>query len=80
MFQQEAQRSIPGAVATVGVNERTTFLRKTYGHLGAAILAFVALEYMLLDRGGPLFDSITAPVCTAPSMIASRSRSHVMPA
>src|SRR5687767_7892561 len=46
MFQARAQqRSIPGAVATVGVNERVAFLRRTYGHLGAAILAFVAVTY-----------------------------------
>ena len=50
-----------GAVATVGVNERVTFLRKTYAHLGGAIFAFVALEYMLLDVGGPLFNAITVP-------------------
>ena len=62
MFQQaKTHRSIPGAVATVGVNERVTFLRKTYAHLGAAILAFVALEYVLLDPGGPLYNSITVP-------------------
>ncbi len=66
MFQQQAhERSIPGAVATVGVNERTTFLRKTYGHLGAAVLAFVGLEYMLLDEGGPLFNAITVPFLNA---------------
>jgi FtsH-binding integral membrane protein len=46
MFQAQArQRSIPGAVATVGVNERVAFLRRTYAHLGAAILAFVGVSY-----------------------------------
>lgn len=65
MFQQaQNQRSIPGAVATVGVNERVTFLRKTYGHLAGAILAFVALEYMLLDVTGPLFEAVTVPWLT----------------
>jgi uncharacterized protein len=47
MFQAQAQqRSIPGAVATVGVNERVAFLRRTYGHLAGAILAFVAVSYV----------------------------------
>jgi uncharacterized protein len=47
MFQSQAhQRSIPGAVATAGVNERVAFLRRTYAHLGAAILAFVAVCYV----------------------------------
>jgi len=46
MFQARAQqRSIPGAVATVGVNERVAFLRRTYAHLGAAILALVVVAY-----------------------------------
>jgi FtsH-binding integral membrane protein len=50
MFQARAQqRSIPGAVATVGVNERVAFLRRTYGHLGAAILAFVAVTYFMVN-------------------------------
>ncbi|MCP4447488.1 MAG: permease [Myxococcales bacterium] len=63
MFQQQAQsnRVIPGAVATVGVNERVTFLRKTYGHLAAAVAAFVAIEYMLLDVGSVMFESVTVP-------------------
>jgi FtsH-binding integral membrane protein len=46
MFQARAQqRSIPGAVATVGVNERVAFLRRTYAHLGVAILGFIAVAY-----------------------------------
>jgi uncharacterized protein len=46
MFQARAQeRSIPGAVATLGVNERVAFLRRTYAHLAVAILAFVAVTY-----------------------------------
>ena len=36
-------RPIPGAVATVGVSERVAFLRRTYAHLGVALLAFAAL-------------------------------------
>ncbi|MEO8705944.1 MAG: Bax inhibitor-1 family protein [Kofleriaceae bacterium] len=41
-FAQSA-RSIPGAVATLGVSDRITFLRKTYAHLGGALLVFAAL-------------------------------------
>ncbi len=44
-------RSIEGAVATVGVNERVTFIRKTYMHLLGAILVFTGLEFVFL---GPL--------------------------
>jgi FtsH-binding integral membrane protein len=62
MFQQaRSKRVIPGAVATVGVSERVTFIRKTYAHLGLAILAFVALEYALLDQSSPLFEAVTVP-------------------
>ncbi len=62
MFQKaRSNRIIPGAVATVGVSERVTFLRKTYAHLGIAILAFVALEYVLLDATGPLYEAVTVP-------------------
>ncbi|HUS64037.1 MAG TPA: Bax inhibitor-1 family protein [Kofleriaceae bacterium] len=43
------QRSIPGAVATVGVNDRVAFLRKTYGHLAAAIFAFVGVAYLFVN-------------------------------
>lgn len=42
-------RPIPGAVATAGVNERVAFLRKTYAHLGGAILTFVALTAFLVN-------------------------------
>ncbi len=62
MFKQaRVTRSIPGAVATIGVNERVTFLRKTYVHLAMAIFAFVALEYALLDETSPLFEAVTMP-------------------
>jgi len=65
MFEQaQSRRPIVGAVATAGVNERVTFLRKTYAHLAIAIFAFVALEYMLLDQTGPLFASVTVPWIT----------------
>jgi FtsH-binding integral membrane protein len=36
-------RPIDGAVATMGVSDRVTFLRKTYAHLGAALIAFAAV-------------------------------------
>jgi uncharacterized protein len=50
MFQARAQqRSIPGAVATVGVNERVAFLRRTYAHLGVAILALVVFTYAFMQ-------------------------------
>lgn len=68
MFQQTQtnRRPIRGAVATAGVNERVTFIRKTYAHLVGAILAFVAIEYVLLDPTGPLYKAVTVPfVATA---------------
>lgn len=34
-------RPIAGAVATLGVSDRIAFLRKTYAHLGGALVAFV---------------------------------------
>ncbi len=50
MFQARAQqRVIPGAVATIGVNERVAFLRRTYAHLAVAILAFVAVAYAMVN-------------------------------
>jgi FtsH-binding integral membrane protein len=42
-FAQASHRPIPGAVATVGVSDRVAFLRKTYAHLGFALLAWAAL-------------------------------------
>ena len=39
----QARRPIEGAVATLGVSDRVTFLRKTYAHLGIALLAFAAI-------------------------------------
>jgi FtsH-binding integral membrane protein len=46
-FAQSA-RPIPGAVATLGVSDRVAFLRKTYAHLGGALIAFAALTGFLL--------------------------------
>lgn len=48
MMQAEYARPIPGAVATAGVNERVSFIRKTYAHLGGAIALFILLEYLFL--------------------------------
>ena len=42
-FAATSHRSIEGAVATLGVSDRVVFLRKTYAHLGVALLAFAAL-------------------------------------
>jgi hypothetical protein len=42
-FAANSHRSIEGAVATVGVSDRVAFLRKTYAHLGVALLAFAAI-------------------------------------
>jgi FtsH-binding integral membrane protein len=39
----QARRPIEGAVATLGVSDRVTFLRKTYAHLGVALIAFAAI-------------------------------------
>lgn len=41
-FAQTARRPIEGAVATLGVSDRVAFLRKTYGLLGIALIAFAA--------------------------------------
>jgi hypothetical protein len=41
-FAQSA-RPIEGAVATLGVSDRVAFLRRTYAHLGVALIAWAAL-------------------------------------
>ena len=38
--------------ADAGVSERASFIRKTYLHLAGAVLAFMALEYVLLNLPG----------------------------
>jgi FtsH-binding integral membrane protein len=43
-------------VAEAPANVRTDFIRKTYGHLFAAILAFVGIEYLFFTNG--IADSI----------------------
>ena len=41
-------RPIEGAVATVGVSDRVAFLRRTYAHLGGALIAFALITaYMM---------------------------------
>ena len=42
-------RVIRGAVATLGVSDRVAFLRRTYAHLGVALLAFTGLTAGLLQ-------------------------------
>lgn len=41
-------RPIAGAVATLGVSERVAFLRRTYAHLGAALIGWAGLTAFLL--------------------------------
>jgi FtsH-binding integral membrane protein len=41
--QSASARPIEGAVATMGVSDRVAFLRKTYVHLGVALIAFAAI-------------------------------------
>jgi hypothetical protein len=41
--QAAVRRPIAGAVATAGVSDRVAFLRKTYGVLGGALIAFAVL-------------------------------------
>ncbi|MBA3455095.1 MAG: Bax inhibitor-1 family protein [Deltaproteobacteria bacterium] len=43
MALASSARPIEGAVATLGVSDRVTFLRKTYAHLGIALVAFAAM-------------------------------------
>jgi hypothetical protein len=43
MALAQNMRPIEGAVATMGVSDRVTFLRKTYAHLGIALIAFAAI-------------------------------------
>ena len=57
----DTSKSMPGAVATLGVNERVQFLRKTYAHLFGAIAAFAVLEFLFLWQKSPLYDLVTIP-------------------
>jgi FtsH-binding integral membrane protein len=47
-FAQQNARPIQGAVATLGVSDRVDFLRKTYAHLGAALIAFAAITAFMM--------------------------------
>ncbi len=47
-FAQDNVRSIPGAVATLGVSDRVDFLRKTYGLLGVALIGFAAICFGMM--------------------------------
>jgi FtsH-binding integral membrane protein len=46
--QTAARRPIEGAVATLGVSDRVAFLRRTYGLLGVALVAFAAVTAGML--------------------------------
>jgi FtsH-binding integral membrane protein len=41
----------PDLVARAPANARATFIRRTYGHLAGAVLAFTALEMLLFQTG-----------------------------
>jgi FtsH-binding integral membrane protein len=45
--QAHSARVIPGAVATLGVSDRVAFLRRTYAHLGGALLAWAGLTFII---------------------------------
>lgn len=47
-FAQSSRRPIRGAVATLGVSDRIDFLRKTYAHLGVALIAFAVMTAGLM--------------------------------
>jgi FtsH-binding integral membrane protein len=46
-FAQAQHRPIPGAVATLGVSDRVAFLRRTYAHLGVALVSWAILTALL---------------------------------
>ncbi|HEY4245136.1 MAG TPA: Bax inhibitor-1 family protein [Kofleriaceae bacterium] len=48
MALAQSARPIRGAVATLGVSDRVVFLRKTYGLLGGALIAWAAITGGLL--------------------------------
>ena len=43
-------RIIDGAVATQGVSDRVAFLRRTYAHLGGALLAWAGLTWLIFTK------------------------------
>ena len=54
-----ASDAVPGTIATLGVNERVQFLRRTYAHLAGAIVVFCGLLFALLHPSSPLFESVS---------------------
>ncbi len=46
--QAQSFRTIDSAVATLGVSDRVAFLRRTYAHLGVALLAWAGLTFGIL--------------------------------
>jgi FtsH-binding integral membrane protein len=48
MALSQSARPIEGAVATLGVSDRVAFLRKTYAHLGGALIAWAALTGFIM--------------------------------
>lgn len=46
-FAATSDRPIRGAVATLGVSDRLSFLRKTYAHLGGALIAWPLLTALI---------------------------------
>jgi FtsH-binding integral membrane protein len=48
MAYAQSARPIEGAVATLGVSDRVTFLRKTYAHLAVALILFAGITAGLL--------------------------------
>jgi FtsH-binding integral membrane protein len=49
--QARNNRVIPGAVATVGVSDRVAFLRRTYGLLGIALIAWAGITAAMMRFG-----------------------------
>jgi FtsH-binding integral membrane protein len=49
MALSASARPIAGAVATQGVSDRVTFLRKTYAHLGGALIAFALVTAAFMN-------------------------------
>lgn len=47
--QANAFRPIESAVATLGVSDRVAFLRRTYAHLGVALLAWAGLTFGMMQ-------------------------------
>lgn len=47
-FAQQHARPIEGAVATLGVSDRVSFLRKTYGLLGVSLIAFAVICFGMM--------------------------------